>query len=460
MKKDWLDKKLKQKLTGFEMPVDLDAAWDSLEHQRKKDKKKNIFLPFIGVAIVIVSLGIFFNQQQKQGEITFNTIVSDLNSTTEKNQRLVERNPNEIATKGALDTSLKVDRSHYFDETAPTKISKAFFADKDLKTNIFNGNTPEISSLNLPVKDQQSNSKTAFVKANLQTESTSSISESESDPKLQDHQFVSLNPLRSIPLQAFELEEMNKDLPGSVLNFKKKNSNKKKNAVKISSVYGLTKMTKKNQNLDEDVFSFIDESEKSVDLSGARFEYNYYLSDQLYLRTGLSYQLWSDRIKIQNTKPIDELKENYPVEIRQYNNGELDTLFEDILVENIEIATFDIWNKSHYLGVPISIGYEWTNKSLFGLDINAGIIANYLINSDIHYLSRDNRLESISQDDFKSFIFQFEAGVTLFYKLNNNTRLNLGLQTIADLTDRKTLEASFNSRYNSYNVNLGLTKQF
>ena len=456
MKKDWLDKKLEEKLKGFDLPLDLEAAWDSLEQNRKKDDKKKFLLSSISIVLVFAFLGIFFHQGYKEEGIASNAIELNFNSAELDKPKLAEKMPNERLIESGVGGDHSSSSSSSSSKPAlrtTTELpvgSQSLIEVKNIERNknpitskFPVGHTISFETKKLRKRMEEQNRLPLILKQN-NTEQKSQIS----------------NRIKTLPLQELAFAERQKELPLEKISEANARPQKNKKGITLSTLYGVANMNKKNQNLEEAAFKFIDEKEEAYDVLGTKLEYSHFLNNQFYIRAGLSYQLWSDRIQSQQSNPINVFEEDYPIEIREYNNGFRDTITQDLWIEKIEIATFDIWNKTHYVGLPISIGYQWDTKSKFGFDINGGINTNLLVKAEIHYLLADNNLESIKQEEFNSLLFQLEAGISTFYNFNQSLRLDLGIRSIFDINNRKTEEASFNSQYSSYNISLGLTKIF
>ena len=92
MKQDWLDKNLGDKFDGYDSPMDLENAWESLQTKRQTPKKKNKFF-FFWVIFGLVTIGAggsysFLNNQVDSNSIAYANAISEAdNILKNENQR-------------------------------------------------------------------------------------------------------------------------------------------------------------------------------------------------------------------------------------------------------------------------------------------------------------------------------------------------------------------------------------
>jgi len=458
MRKDWLDKRLEQKLEGFEMPLDLESAWDNLEQIRKK-KKKKVFIPWIGTFLILGLFSFLIYPHLEPNESQSKVIKARIDSieSSTKTERYVETTTIGNTMEHSRENFQFQDNSTSIPKATSTFASESYSNKKSFKEHKVYVEDSYIIGPSSITSDEIDLDE--IVASTTDTNSMQKkISKSPFSEILKKSE---LNVIPIFPLTQISVVESISEMKVPEQPQPQPEISVKTNQFGFVGMYGITKVKRTNINLDEIAFKQLEESEKPIDVIGAGITFTHILKNNIYLNTGLLYHQWSDRLNIQKSSTISELRENIPVEIRSYNNGLIDTLYGNVMVQNEQIGTFDIWNKNTLIGVPLGVGYHWKIKDRMSIKIGAGFLTSYLLNSESDLLNtNNNELSRIDSEEFNSFLFQFNGNLSAIYKLNNTWNLSLGIQTLQDLNDRKKSNASYSAKYKSYNLNLGLSKNF
>lgn len=399
MKENWLEQGLHDKLDHYESPIDLESAWEALEAERPAPKKKRRFLIwwFWGLALLVSGSTYFLwesihspNALEVSASLETVTAISENNLTTKNkgNNSVLEetallppsnqKTPKQPVDRAAIQKTSTIVKSQPNDaKTDTTNPNLTETQNKAInsisKTNL----TPKAPHLIRPntISNLDSSDKQSFnllsIFNQVQKGTTSSKRKFRVTPQL-----YTLN-LSSVETTATNSTENN--LPLLPTSDSEIRTNKK--AVKIPQYIGLESgfgLRAKGKTLTDEI---------PLDVFSIQLFYQKYLSKKIYLKTGVAYQQFTNKLESDTTKRYTQLMDDQIILVNQYADGRTENVYGTAEVETIERTQYQIFNKYRFLSVPILFGVELFPFKKNSLQVESGFSATIFSQFDGRFLA-------------------------------------------------------------------------
>jgi hypothetical protein len=331
---DWLEHQLNKRFEGMEHPFDAEAAWQQLEDRRKKRKRGFAWWWYTGGALLVLLLlgsWALFIQLEKQPESQLNpknqVITPSLaapvaaGSDKQKTQSAVFQQPkmtNLLPTSPQQDVFRKRISSQVLEPTLLPEVHAP---------------TPQI------IEDIDFLPSPDFV-----VESSSVL------PLLQ-----------SIPPKA---------LPG--LGSPHSKSSSTPNAWLFAGGYGITQSTTTGAL---PALASID----GIDHWQTELNYRYFLTDQLWISTGVAYRQFTTRVNAQDTSFRAETQEDQLIQVIQYPDGTSEEIYGPLDVMVREITQRQHWQQHSSLELQLLAGYQADLGTRWHWSFGTGISWGYVL---------------------------------------------------------------------------------
>lgn len=482
MRENWLEQGLHDKLDHYESPIDLEAAWEALEAQRPAPKKKRRFLIwwFVGLALLMSGSAYFL------WESTHSPNALEVSASLEMVPAIPENNPttkNIVTNNKGNDVVLKetaklpptnqktpkqgVDLATS-QETLPTVKNPA-------KVKIETTNTRTTKTLNETIDNISISSLTPKMISPIPPNTVNTMSSLEEEGSLASlttskqvqesstsskHKFRITPQLYTLNISLVETTTTNSigtNLPLLPTSDSEMRNNKKvahvPQYIGLESGFGLRS---KGKTLADEI---------PLDVFSIQLFYQKYLSKKIYLKTGIAYQQFTNKLEGDTTKRYTQLMDNQTILINHYADGSAENVYGMAEVETIERTRYQIFNKYRFLSVPILFGREWSPFKKNILQVEGGVSATVFSQFDGQFLA-DSPATSFDElatlNLKKAGLFHALLAVqwnirpfdnsdwTLFLKYQGNLQLN-------ELSHSETLNIE---KFHAQQLFMGLKYQF
>lgn len=477
MKKDWLDKRLEEKLEGFEMPFDLEAAWSDLESVREQKKKRRPIFWWLGGMGLGIALAFLFyqvnsNQKSEASALSLQTDKSDHTAalpilSKDLLQRCDKAQDQNLKNE---QTTLKTNKSHLakselgLGEPRPIAASTATRSVQQEYRKSTKKFAPKILEKDASLHGELISPAYKIVKVDKVQNNMARSSIADKALALNSNAAPLLEifaPIQGLQIPAIIHHKSKKAIGQILINEEQRSKSRdKSNALELNLSYGKSFLNFTNNNLPPARFDVKKAEEKAVDMMSLNLNYRKYFGENFFISSGINLQSWSDRIQYEREVLSQEMVNNLPKEVTIYADGTRDTLFGDVMVDVIESAQIDVWNSYTYLGIPLQLGYERMMQDAFGVRVALGLNFNTLIKAEADIFLNDDRLTSLPKEHLQKSIFQGLGSISFLYRLTNAWELNAGLNTVIDLSERTKENEAYQSKYNSWNLHIGISTRF
>ena len=365
MKKNWLENGLNDKLGDYGSPIDLEEAWKALEQQRKPEKKKRRFLGwwFFGL-IFFIGMGGYFLMEKN------NALSSISDSDINANIPVAFNNTNNnVNQKSSHDKNLLVDNNVLNNKTLSEKTKHLHISKSD-----------EIENKKA-IKTKPANVQHSITHPQEQLIIQSTVSNQSRDVSINNEQRLSDNnfivepktiasilqlPLvNTLLLNSFESVSLLEKCEALQKVKIKKSKSFYPKYISIASGYSPFSKGK------------ILEEETSLDAISANLLYHKYLSKNLYLSTGISFDQFTNRIETIDIQNYTEL-DNHLIKTNEYLNGIVEETYGMVEVAVMEKTTFEVFNKYKFVSIPLILGLELSPSGKSSFQIEGGMSASIL----------------------------------------------------------------------------------
>ena len=458
MKENWLKDGLNDKLGDYGSPIDLEDAWKALEANRKPPKKKRKFLGwwFLGTILFISLGGYLFNdeylssmntslQSEKIEKVNIQNITPNKSS---KNQNITFSKEQESYTS-SIDKTIhlqsnksivKEERLESIHSKSPKSISpnnNTFTQNKYSPKQNSNTNPilfSEKEELIRPSEYKNSLSKSIARKISK----TSDLSKSE----------VYLNLL---PEQEKEFDfEIQTDKNKIIQKFPKLISPQ---FLGIESGYGFLSSG-----------SIINE-ESNLDMVSVSLFYEKYFKQNFYLKTGLTFDQFTNQLTSSNVKSYTEPTENQIIVINYYQDGTIENIYgmSDVAVK--EETNFNLFNKYRFISIPVIFGWQSPTFKRNSIQIEGGISTSIFGKYSGNIVTNDTNeiLGKLSELDLKKAgILKATYALQWNYSLlkNQNWVIFTKVQGNQHLNNISTSENLNVEKFKSHQLLMGFKYQF
>ncbi len=469
MKQDWLDNSLGDKLDGYDSPMDLENAWEALQAKRQapeKKKKNRFFFIWILFGLVTIGLGgsyfllnnatdnpitktstevknakIVLEKTNPASSTLLQTEKTNSNNTTDntftnKEEQSLTTNKNYenlgLATKNK---SYENQNTSNQKETSPIVASNIHFPKKgnnDLTPSIRKVDFTETDVLNLvlPFQNEEEN-KEVLDQTDARNEVepiTISLLPSLEVNYLASPQLIKMERLNA-SISAFDDKEI----------INPKSASSSPIHLGIVAGYGIRSKGK--------VLS----TENPLDvISTNLFLEKRLFTDRLYLKTGINFDQFVNRIETTTEVDLTETLDNQLITVNHFQNGTTQEIFGTAKVQTIKKTSTKNFNRYRLISVPLILGFDMISSKRASIQLEGGVARS------IFGFHSGTDFDLIESDFEKQGVWQGLYGLNLNYNLGRNLNIfssvkgNYHLNTIGK-SDQLKME-----KFRFYQIQLGL----
>ena len=407
MKEDWLDNSLGDKLDGYESPLDLENAWESFQAKREAPKKKNRFF-FLWILLGVITIGLggsYLLLNDTTSDALTETIIEEDNSKT-SSSTLVETektNSNNNTFTSNENRSNATENISYENQNASVRreanspSSKVGDQILDPAITHFAPEEKQADALILPVQNEE--------EGNIETETIDANNE------LEDFAITFLPSLKSnaleLPLQS-KVEILNASFSdlGKKTIIKSKSLSISPFHFGIVAGYGLRSKGKVLSN------------EKPLDvISTNLFLEKRIFSDRLYLKTGINFDLFVNKVETSTETDLTQLENNQLIAVNHFQDGTIQEVFGVGKIQTIEKTTTKNFNRYRLISVPLILGYDVVSSNRIILQVEGGMARSIFGN----HSGKD--FDLVDSDFEHQGVWQGLYGLNLNYNLGRNLNI-------------------------------------
>lgn len=379
MKDNWLETGLNDKFENFGSPIDLDEAWRALEEKRKPSRKKRRFLIWWGMGATLLICGYFFLDRHNDQLVTSpgikRNMIVEFNTKTESST--FETNVNSINTEEVLNNnsaSTDINQLDILenDQFENIKIEKTKTIDGRQRSTEIGRSYPDNSVMSSFEKPESKDRESFGGKEKSAIEPLNDFGNIASIPSakfIKEAELLFVNKL----LHSILDEEPNLDLSNEPRYFDEVITYYAKprlpQLVGISSGYSFLSKGKTLQ------------TERSLDAFSFNLFYQKNISKRLYLKSGIEWNRFVNKIELSTTKSYMENKDGQILVINIFQNGTEELLYGNADVEINETTNFELFNRYSFINIPLIFGMELfsTKRSSFQIEsgLSVSIIGKY-----------------------------------------------------------------------------------
>ena len=463
MNKDSFEKALKNKLPDRAVDFDAEAAWKRLEARRKRDKKPLIYWWLTGLALLLISTGVWYGvsmqKQNRTAENNPNQPTQIAQKTTSANtQPSADYTENEDQEFGSNTPEPKTNQ-HLTEEPVSASQSTGATTKKqnDQKNYTASKEPKPYSPVHRKYAASQSPELLPQKSGNTQLNSSgperSPSLSGQSEPVQRGARMASRSQaLAQIPHRNTSLKEETFTLPKRTIPLAELPAEKRRRRksirweIGLDGEYGLASV-ERNGSLDS---LNLREDEKALDFMLGAVSIRYRMNDNWFIESGIGIGQSVD--KIDRTRSSSSTVWDSTLLVGQ-------TLFVDSTTQNTyggfvtTISTHEeiIYNRYRYLEVPLLVGGDWTlgDSPWYG-GFSAGAAFSIWGKPKGSFSNPNGEFVPLSEADYRS------AGL-----LTGLGRLEFGYRTDSwsaglSIRGRRTFNALDNMGYDEIRQSVGL----
>jgi len=508
MKRDWLEHKLQEKLSGhIQSDIDLDTVWQDIEEIRYPRKKRRYFFYLIWLMAGVALLGLLLNskisqlpvenpsekasiqnvvlnEQQVNRNDNSNNLIIDNSDKIKSDQNIVQLH-NEKLTKSQSIAKPKVSQSKInpngSSNVSNSKTSKSItsksitsesITSERINTETLNNsinrtyptkiNSPRQNKID-PNKKSRSSQNFSFVTPD--SEKTLGLNNNLNGSSVEKSQFSQADIGRSfIHVESLESTAMSFDfltnetmLLKPIADFHQSLYNDRP-TLELGIAYSYGRSTGSIAGNEDKII--LREDESHVDAQQVHVKLRKLISRNFSIQTGI---LLSQHVKLfqsEYNKVRTEERENLILEIISRNDGSTELVRgvgSAIITESGEIRNYQRYRT---LSIPLQIGYQMTLNDHISLQLDGGIHLGYSLQNRgrSFYNSDSNSYVNINDLGYKNKFYMGHMYALGFKtKISKSINFDIGINSNWDLTDRNS-ELDVTDKFNRYGIYLGITK--
>lgn len=456
MNDKWFEEGINEKLGKYGSPIDLETAWAAFEVQRKPEKNKRYFGFWLSGCIMLSTLG---------GGLLYLNVNTDREHGLLPNIATIKEQPSDIILN-----KLSVERNVI--ETVTTVInepSEHKSSSETLREIDFNNSKEQVPN-SIENKNIQNNSqriistkKSESVKANSIATTVETSDKIILNKPKQEYRTLNANgfkpviqqlsPLlrnsRLLPINQIELSEA-PELSKEFNNSPRRVQDQRSNLIGITTGYGPR------------VSGRILAREIPLDVMSLNIYYQTFLSKNLYLKTGVNLDQFTNKVEGSLVKTFTEMAEDQIVAIYHYQDGTQIPVLDDAEIDLAETTTYDIFNRYQFLSIPVVIGVRLEMKKKSSFQIEAGMSSTIQSKYDMKYFDMSSTEKFIKFDDLnlrRSALLKGQYGIQWNYsplRFSNNLEFLLKYQGSIQLNSLSIDPNEVLQPFNSHQVFFGL----
>jgi len=425
MKDDWLNKNLSDKLDGYDSPMDLENAWESLQTKRQTPKKKKRFL-FFWWSFGILTFGLWgsyfiLNNSSSENHNIHNNTFTESKIQLENQDQVSKKIETTTSTLSELTKS-----NNTYNAVANTftedknKISTTKNVSVEKKNNsIVNSNLPFSQKENDDLNQTNTNfifpkkSNTTLFSPN-QNEAKNAIVIDSTIPQ-KEIQPIAISLLPSLEIRILEMPQENKF---EILNtsFPKKYNQesysiipipvRSEKYINIQAGYGIRSKGK--------VLS----SEDALDVISVNALYERYFDHKkIYFKTGITFDQFINSIEKISEQGLIESRDDQLISVNHFQDGTIENIFGIADVKTIKKTTEKNYNRYRLVSIPVLMGYDLLSTRLTTLQIEGGFARS------VFGIHSGKYFELVDSDFEKQGVWQGIYGVNFNLKMGRNAHL-------------------------------------
>ncbi len=462
------ENKLKENLSDYSSPIDLDLEWADLETRRnKKRKKRPFFWIWWATGIILLSGSIMvlmtYSKDLKKSA-THDPIVEDQPQkeifSNNKNQNSTKSIQDELSTPTALSSSQKIS-----EET-----NNVFQKDKSL------GNSKNVTSKNIKKTKNQELLELDFSTTKRKVES--SPDSSNIKLKVDDLSIASTNrpslkssidqkdtPVLLLPTR-LHLVQNYKSLPilKFELNPKKSIEENQKNwALGISTSYG--KSFRNLTPLEDNFVSLVDrrnQAEEALDVWQTALVFRKNINDKWFLDLGLGYAQSADRfedLKMEFSNPIEE---NQLLSITHLIDGSTIEETGDVIADRVTISDNTFYQYQGNVFIKLAAGRNLIINPKNGFSFSSGFKFNtYTFKQGEVFIENDDAYGNLKDYDLRKIgIINTSSNLEYYRITKNKIRISIGLEGEFQLINTFSNKSDLKEKRNILGLSASIIKPF
>ena len=481
MKKDWLDKGMKDKMAGHASDLNLGEAWNELELLRNKRDDRRYIIPFIllaGIAFSFIYVKnnalhhISADQEQQHIEIANYEVKQNKLNTDLSNSQALINEQNEIISKNNLSnhknqtssTSIKSEINSEETKTRKDITAEELNTAKEIEEkSIVQKNTPLISE-NIDIS-QTTKTEINSSKLNTGTELKNTEPASSISSDLENLNRALISPLDPIPsanmdLLIFSTQEINTktNILEEELNRAYRGTNLQPDSwIKITGTAGKPSMDISNRT-DQDV-SYNRAQEEILENIGLELSYRKYMGNHFFLEGGLGISQLSSKRQESYTSNYTEIKDDGVVAIIINTDGSQTEVLGEVEQTVTESRNLTTFNTHRNVAAQLLAGYEFGSTSRLSLALSGGLSYNLISKKN------GTSLTPVSPEqyaDLNSLPYRETGPLTVIFRpelnylLQRNISISAGFQFTSDIGSWTTKDALFSQKYAGFGGHVGL----
>ncbi|MEO1263636.1 MAG: hypothetical protein AAFZ15_32790 [Bacteroidota bacterium] len=435
MKQDWLDKKLNDRLQGLDSEMNFSDAWQRIENQRNKKKRRIIFFWLTGFAFFVSSAlvtAFYFSENKKQA---VNSSVPGFDiSGIVANTTLENKSPQKSNIENAEpeNTSLSFLKEKNDSKTITEKTAGKPIENSPLNTNNhssfdYKNPLPSISIKQAPLSTISNKTASPTPNTNI-------------SPAIEKQTPKALAPLDLFVIQ----NESSNKAPSVAIDHLPVNAPPQKTpkngwGATISYGYFFRSLNATSANRKDWIDRRL-ETEKTLDAVYADVFFRKYISLNLFLQTGVGY--------LQHTTRLEDYFENNDwktmdgqlVQIIRRPDGTEEEIYGESEVFVTEKNSVIKYQKNRSVLLPVLFGIDVpvTKKSGFTFSLGAAVsIATEYSGLTISENGISGNYVPIEVFSYKKRgLFYGQGNAAFYFDLNKKWKVSGGLQTMVGLNNQ------------------------
>ena len=391
MKEQWHNKELQGGLGDYDSPMDLELAWEALDAKRhpKKDKRRFYWFWFVGLILVLSALGYYGLKHTEPNENNQPRAQYPLINQTEVQVQTNTNNdvPTEIKKSESIEVTTEiqkkkevvlkqqeivVSRSKQDDLSfLSSDISKSKKKNDNIIDNTINNTNSQNTNVQLTVSTNN-NTNPSNIEGGIIEDKAVVIEEGG-----EDAEFLLKKDVHSILNAPLLVDELG--VPTTIEAEKEKEKTTLL-APEVEDKSNVRPLHKSSFGISS-TFAFltsgsIRDDEKSLDVLAASVFYERDLFSNFYFKTGLTYQQFTNEVKVEDTYSYYQTESNELILTNYYQSGVVEQVMGEAVIEYRDNNQHTLYNRYRFVNIPITLGYKFSICKKANLKLETGLSAS------------------------------------------------------------------------------------